>query len=292
VTTTEAAAALALASAACLALGLVVTSIGLRARPVVAAAATSVPTAAALMWLASPLLWRAGALRLDGFDPGAAAVFAACGAVFPVGVTLLTFAANRRMGPALTGAIGGTAPLFAAGLAALLLGEALTPVALAGTVVVAAGVGLLSLRGAGRAGAWPLAALALPLAAAALRGAVQPMIRHALAAWPSPFAAALIGYSVSSVVVLALHAARPAPAPTPRERWAFMLVGVCNAVAVLLMYAALARGPVARVAPLVATYPLFTLGFAALLLRGEAPGGRVIAGIGLTVGGVILVLSG
>ena len=45
-----------------------------------------------------------------------------------------------------------------------------------------------------------------------------------------------------------------------------MPVGLLNGLAVLTMYAALARGPVAVVAPLVACYPLATLAFSRLLL--------------------------
>ena len=72
----------------------------------------------------------------------------------------------------------------------------------------------------------------------------------------------------------------------------FMLVGVCNAAAVMLMYAALARGAVGVVAPLVATYPLFTLGLSALMLREDRIHARLVGGVAVTVAGVVLVLLG
>ena len=280
-------AALALASAACLAFALVLARIGLRQRPVVAAAATSVPTATALMWLASPF-----ALDTSRFDATAAGVFAGCGVLFPIGVTLLSFETNRRMGPALAGALGNLTPLFALGFAAALLGEHITPARGLGAGVVVLGVAVLLLRGGRPAGGWPLATLWLPVAQALIRGMVQPGIKAGLALWPSPFAAALIGYSVSSAIVLALNARRPAAAVPWRERAMFMAVGVCNAASVMLMYFALGVGSVSLVAPLVAGYPLFTLGFSALLLRHEPLGPAMLGGIALTVGGIALVLAG
>ena len=57
------------------------------------------------------------------------------------------------------------------------------------------------------------------------------------------------------------------------------------------MYAALARGPVALVAPLVATYPLATLAFGAVALRSTRIGGRVGLGVAITVAGVALLLA-
>jgi drug/metabolite transporter (DMT)-like permease len=67
-------------------------------------------------------------------------------------------------------------------------------------------------------------------------------------------------------------------------------VGVCNGLAVLLMYAALARGPVAIVSPLVATYPLVTVAASALARHAVGNQLRVTAGAALTVVGVALLL--
>ena len=57
------------------------------------------------------------------------------------------------------------------------------------------------------------------------------------------------------------------------------------------MYAALARGPVALVAPLVATYPLATLMLGAVFLRRVPIGRRVALGVAVTVAGVALLLA-
>ena len=293
----DGAAGLALGSAGFLALALILARLGLRARPVIAAAATSVPTATVLMWLAAPL-----ALDMARFDPIAALIFAGCGVLFPIGQTLLSFETNRRMGPALAGALGNVTPLFALGFAALILGEDVTPWRGAGAVVliflrtiratIIAGVALLSLRGGTGQRDWPLWVLMLPVASAVIRSIAQTGVKAGLALWPSAFAASLVGYTVSSAVILTLRARRQV-APVPwREHGMFMLVGVCNATAVMLMYAALSQGAVGVVAPLVATYPLFTLGLSALMLRDEQIHARLLGGVAVTVAGVVLVLVG
>jgi drug/metabolite transporter (DMT)-like permease len=56
------------------------------------------------------------------------------------------------------------------------------------------------------------------------------------------------------------------------------------------MYAALARGPVTLVAPLVACYPLATLAFGRLLLGAGGLTWTVGLGVATTVAGVALLL--
>src|SRR5262245_8440235 len=80
-------------------------------------------------------------------------------------------------------------------------------------------------------------------------------------------------------------------APLRGHLW-FVFIGVLNGLAVLLLYAALANGPVALVAPLVATYPLVTI-VGSMVLDGKIEGGpRLAMGVALTVLGVVLLLAG
>ena len=147
-------------------------------------------------------------------------------------------------------------------------------------------------RPRGPAAVWPWWAALFPLAAA-LRGIAQPVTKLALVDWPSPVAAALIGYSVSSLVVTGVSIARGGWPRRPSAAGAlwFGMVGFCNVAAVLLLYAALARGPVTLVSPLVATYPLLTLALSALLLRTEPLDARVVGGVTLTVAGVVVLIG-
>ena len=57
------------------------------------------------------------------------------------------------------------------------------------------------------------------------------------------------------------------------------------------LYSALNTGPVYVVSPIVATYPLFTLGLSAAFLRHERLTRRLIGGVVLTVTGVVLLLA-
>jgi len=279
---------LALAAAFCFGAALVVTQRGLVHLAPAQGAAVSVPCSALLLWLLAPFR-----LDLDGFDAWGLGLFAAVGLLFPAAVTLLTFEANRRMGPNIAGALGNLAPLFAVIAAVAILGEAPQPLHLLGLAVIVAGILLLSLDRRGKVTAWPLFAMALPLAAAAIRGLIQPATKMGLTYWQSPFAAVLVGYTVSAVVIVLWAWGRGVRMPGLRERrgllW-FALVGAGNATAVLLMYAALARGPVALVSPLVATYPLTTLALSRLVLGRTPLGPAIVAGVVATVAGVVVLL--
>jgi uncharacterized membrane protein len=89
--------------------------------------------------------------------------------------------------------------------------------------------------------------LALPLGAPAIRGFVQPVIKLGLERWHNPIAAVVIGYTVSSAVLI-LAALMPGRASEHKfdrrgALW-FATIGLCNGSAVLSMHAALGRGPV------------------------------------------------
>jgi drug/metabolite transporter (DMT)-like permease len=269
-------------SAICFGAALVTAKFGLRSVDARSGAAISIPTATALLVLAAPL-----ALDVSGFTLAAALIFGAVGIFFPAVVTLLTFAANDRLGPSVTGTVSSTAPLFALLAALLILGERIPARALVATAAVVAGVALLSWRG----GTLMRRALWLPVAGAALRGLVQVVAKAGLTLWPSPFAASLIGYSVSSVTVTL--------AARGRQRWRersalpwFMATGLLNGLAVLLMYAALSAAAVSLVAPVVAGYPLVTLMLGAAVLREEALSVRTVAGALLIVGGIAYLVAG
>lgn len=282
--------ALALGAAASIGLSLVLTQIGLRHLSPLRGACISVPSTALAYLALSTVL-----LDMRGFRAGSALLFALAGCLFPAAVTLLTFEGNRRVGPAITGALGNLSPLFAVLVALLLLGEVPSTGQLAGMAVILSGVLLII----GAPHAMPQGsfgwAVGLVLLAAFIRGLVQPVVKLGLEAWPSPFAATLIGYLMSASMLLTAGAAREGRAilPAHNRGWAwFIPVGWLNGAAVLALYAALARGPVAVVAPLFACYPLATLVFGRLLL---GSGGLTVGagfGVAVTVAGVVLLLRG
>src|SRR5262249_28438351 len=75
------------------------------------------------------------------------------------------------------------------------------------------------------------------------------------------------------------------------DRLPFGCVGVCNGLGVLALYSALAHGPVLLVSPLVSTYPLVTLAFAAVLLRSARVTIAHVIGVTTTVAGVMLLVG-
>lgn len=277
----------ALAAAAGLGAAMITTRLGLRYASPAAGAAIGVPSSTLVFWCLAPFL-----LDSSGFNLAAAGMFALVGLFFPAAVTLLTYSGNQRMGPTITSAVSCTTPMFALSGAILFLGEGLSAGDVLGTAAIVLGMLALTWSGGARARDWPLWVIALPVAAAALRAVAQVLTKAGLALWGSPYAAGLIGYTVSAVVILAVTRLRGQRAPTDRRAtpW-FVATGMFNGASLFLMYTALAKGKVALVSPIIATYPLFTLALSLLILRHERVPPRVALGAVLTVAGVAVLLA-
>jgi drug/metabolite transporter (DMT)-like permease len=277
---------LALLASAFLGTAVVIANVGLRYLDPARGALVSIPSTTLLFGVLALFL-----LHGEGWNATAFAIFAVVGLIFPALVTFLNFASNRLTGPTVAGTISSTTPLFAVLGAILFLGEPLSPAAAAGTASIVLGVIALTARGAGPR-SWAAWVILLPLAGAAIRGGAQAAVKGGLALWPDPFVAALTGYCVSSVTIFAANRTFAPRTNTAIDRrgipW-FMAVGLCNGAGVLAMYAALNRGQVSVVSPLVATYPMFTLALSALFLREEKFGPRVLLGVALTVAGVVVL---
>ena len=279
---------LSVLSAFFIALGIVLSQIGLRDLSALLGASISVPTSAALFVALSALT-----VSPEEWNTRSALIFAAAGMVYPAAVTLLNFASNRRLGPNLTAAMGNLTPLFAIGLAILLLGELPRPGQWLGIATILAGLLLIATDRLKSHPARHLWLLAIPLCGAFFRGAAQPLVKIGLDGWPNALAAVTIGYLVSSAVIWAGRLVLRPPMP-PGGRgpmlW-FVAIGLANGIALLLLYSALSAGTVTVVAPLVATYPLITMGLNRLILRDRAFSPRVLAGIVVSVAGVTLLLT-
>jgi drug/metabolite transporter (DMT)-like permease len=277
----------ALGAAAGLGAAMVTTRLGLRYSTPLAGAAIGVPSTTLAFWCLAPFV-----LDTGGFNLAAAGMFALVGLFFPAAVTLLTYTGNQRMGPTITSSVSCTTPMFALAGAILFLGEALSAGNVMGTAAIVLGMLVLTWSGGGGARSWPLWAITLPFAAAAIRALAQVLTKAGLALWGSPYAAGLIGYTVSAAVILiAARSDRPRePADRRAVPW-FVATGLLNGGSVFLMYVALAKGQVRLVSPIVATYPLFTLALSMLILRHERVTPRVALGALLTVAGVAVLLA-
>lgn len=283
------AAILALGAAFCFALALVLTQYGLRTVPSWRSPLYTIGSSMVAAWLGATIF-----VDWSGFDWPAALIFAGVGCIFPVIVSILAVRSNEWLGPAVSGAVGNVTPLFAVMGAVLFLDERLGWVQVVGLVLVVGGVVLMALRGGAGGRRWPIWVLALPLAAALVRGAIQPVIKTGLALWHEPLAAAAIGYSLSMVVIVSLVGRRALAVgpPDPVGRLWFVGVGMANGTATFLLYAALGLGSIAVVAPLVAVFPLIAVLLSYLFLRGERLHAIGLLGILVSVFGVILLLVG
>jgi drug/metabolite transporter (DMT)-like permease len=281
------AAALAVLSAALFGAALVTTHSGLKHLDALAGARVSIPSAMLILWVLSPVL------DLAGWQAAALGIFALVGLFYPAAVTLLTFEANRRLGPTVTGTVGSTTPLFAVLGAAVFLGESLGARELFATLLIVLGTIALSRSGTGGQEGRERGALWLPWSAAALRALAQVLSKAGLAIWANPFAAALVGYTVSATAVWASALGRgPGDQAFSRRGVAwFAATGVLNGAALLSLYHALSAGPVYLVSPIAATYPVFTLILSAGILREERLSGTLIAGVALTVAGVVVLIA-
>ena len=272
-------------SAFCFALALILTQFGLRHLPAMLGAAISMAASTTAFWVLAPKL-----LSGDTWIPTSGLIFAAVGVLFPAAVTLLTFESNKRMGPTVAGSLGNLAPLFAILAAVIILDETLSWRHVAGVATIVIGVTVMSSRGgSGASRSWPTWVVTLPLLAAAIRGGVQPAVKFGLLDWHNPFAAVLIGYTVSSAVVITAITLRDHQWPRRINKGGFVwfsCVGLCNGLAVLLLYTALSLGPVVLVSPTVAGYPLITLLLSLIFLRTSRPTWRQAIGVAMTVIGV------
>ena len=267
--------------------GFVLTQFGLRWMLPWLGVAISIPTSTLLFWCLAPFF----------VDPGdgnlkAAILFACVGLLFPGAAALLNFESNRRMGPNIAGALSSMAPVFAVLLAIVILGERVRGPQLVALAAIVVGISLMY-RVRVNLSARSLWLMALPVASSGIRGVIQPVAKLGFAWWPNPIGAVVVSYTVSSavLVVAALVRARGTmPDIDYRGALWFAAVGLCNGLAVLSMYGALASGPVTVVSPLIAGYPLVTLLLSRVLLAKEEVNPQLIAGVAGVVSGIVLLL--
>ena len=208
-------------------------------------------------------------------------LFVCAGLFFPGTVALLNFESNRLLGPNIAGALSSMAPVFAVLLAIVILGEHVRGLQILGLAAIVCGVSLMY-RVHVNLSARSLWLIALPLAASAIRGVIQPIIKFGFEWWPNPIAAVVVSYTVSSTVLIFSALARASgtiPDIDHRGALWFAAVGLCNGLVVLAMYAALDYGPVAIISPLIAGYPLVTLLLSRAFLGKEDAGLQLIVGV-------------
>ena len=122
---------------------------------------------------------------------------------FQPGLTrLLTYKGTDSLGIAITDPIRSSTPLFSAIMAIIFLGEEITLPIVVATLMIIAGIILLSWRSGSMKLVGSAVFLWYPIAASALAGASQVVRKFGLAAVPHPFLAAAVTASSSFVVSL------------------------------------------------------------------------------------------
>jgi len=190
--------------------GFVLTQFGLRWMVPWLGVAISIPTSTLLFWCLAPFF-------VDPSDGNLKAVglFACVGLFFPGAAALLNFESKRLLGPNTAGALSSMAPVFAVLLAIGILGERIRGPQLLALAAIVVGIGLMY-RVHVNLSARSLWLMALPLASAAIRGVIQPVVKFGFEWWPNPMAAVLVSYTVSSAVLVFSAFAR-AGGTTPKS---------------------------------------------------------------------------
>ena len=252
----------------------------------------TVGTCFAVYLLTAPLWMRADDWFTAGFW-----IFAATGIIQP---SLSMYFANEafsRAGATVVATFTCTTPLFAAALAIGFLGERFTLAIAAGTVLTVLGITTLAWMPASRGSGWAwsrggvVAALLFATATALIRGFSQVIGKVGLDLLPNPFMAGFSCFGVSFVVLAVAYRWRrgrwPGHVPRSGLTW-FCVTGLCVALGFGFLYSALLAGTVIVVAPIIATYPVFTL-LVAAAVRDERINAKVLAGVALVVVGVSVI---
>ena len=248
-------------------------------------------------------------------------IFVAVGFFQPGLTRLLTYKGIDALGVAITDPIRATTPLFSAMMAIIFLDEKITLPIVVATLMIIAGITVLSWRSGSLKLAGSAVFLWYPIAASVLAGASQVVRKFGLAAVPHPLLAAAVTATSSFVVSLltmwyvALRLASlaqddPEQGPTatgrgPRRRveksqqtwkmnrqcfgW-FLVAGITISFSMICIYYALDLGKVSVVIPISSTGPFFSLIFSALFLRDvERVTLRIVCAAAMIVGGVLLI---
>lgn len=245
-------------------------------------------------WLAIAVLY--GRSAFAGLTLEVFVVFVFAGVIGTAIGRITIFVGVDKVGASLNSTILSTRPLFATLIALVFLGEPLGPVTGVGIVILVAGLSVLTLSRGGDLGGWRPRDLLWPLAAAATFAVANVSRRYGMLETPISALEAVAINETAGLIVLVTYALTvkgTAVLSRPRETYLYFTgSGLLTTVAMLSLMAALGleEGRIAVVDPLVATAPLFTLLFAAVLLRDvERVTKGVVSGAALVVVGAVLI---
>lgn len=243
-----------------------------------------------LLWSAVFLIGGAHAVPLEGV-----LLFTVVG-IFQLGVRLLAYTGVEKIGASRSSALQSISPLISAAIAIAVLGETITLLIAGGTLLVVIGIVLVSWKPEQQLPGFRRWHLLLPLGAACLTGVNHPIRRYVLTMANEPlFFSALMG-TVSLAGFLIYFVLSPRSQRLVWNRGGlllFLATGFFETLSILFIITALSIGPVVVIAPIAASYPVWSLIGARIFLRDVEPvNWKIVAGIASVVAGNIAILLG
>jgi drug/metabolite transporter, DME family len=213
-----------------------------------------------------------------------------------LGVRLLAYTGVLKIGASRSSALQSINPLISATIAIVVLRESAAPATVVGTLLVVAGIILVSWKAEKELLSFRWWHLLLPMGAAILSGVNHPIRRYALGLSNEPlFFSAFMGF----VTLLAFAAYMTTSSKEPRlawdrrALWPFVCTGIFETFSIFLIITALSIGPVVVIAPIAATYPVWSLIGAKLFLKDvERIGLKAAVGILSVVAGTAAIHLG
>ncbi|HWO41741.1 MAG TPA: EamA family transporter [Candidatus Eisenbacteria bacterium] len=259
----------------------------------------STPLVATIVSLSARTLTLWSAVALTGGIPEVAPlalwVFIGLG-LLQSATSLLTFVGLQKIGSARSQPLRNTYPLWSALLAVTIMREDAGPTIMAGTLLVVAGVVLISWKPEARPVGYRWSHTLYSLAAGMLAGIAFPLRRYGLTLSNEPV------FFAAVVAVVSLWGAVPYVVWSRAGRRAvwhsrgiihFAASGFFEAMGALLSLIALGSGRVVVVSPIVATTPLWNLLITAMFLRAKDDiHARTITGTAAVVLGTIAIALG
>lgn len=248
----------------------------------------------ALYWLA--LLATQGLSLFHDLTPASVAAFAVAGLFGTAVGRILVFAGVDRVGASINSAGISTRPVFATAIALVWLGEPVSPGTALGIFVLVVGLVVLALSKGGDLAGWRPVELLFPVGAALTFGFGNVVRRFGLQTFDVTVLEAVALNETAALAALVTYAVLYSDTDVtgaPRATYGYFAAsGTLTAVALVALFAALSRGPIAVVDPLAATAPLFTTVFSYFFLRDlEAVTRGVVAGAVLVVVGAAAVTA-
>ena len=216
--------------------------------------------------------------------------------IFQLGVRLLAYTGVEKIGASRSSALQSVSPLVSATIAVTILGEEPSVLIVVGTILVVAGIVLVSWKPEQQLAAFRRWHLLLPLGAAFLTGMNHPIRRYVLTMADEPlFFSALMGtVSLAGFMIYLAASPRSQKLVWAREAfWPFMGTGLFETLSILLIITAISMGRVVVVAPIAASYPIWALIEARIFLRQmERINLKIVLGILSVVAGNVAIHLG